>query len=221
MDIIEGGIAAIAATFSGWAAYSAMQAARSSDRNSRSSNRTAELAYQTAESIAQIERDRWHRELTPTVGFRLTAERGWMELLVRYGGPAAVGRLEHLELTIRDDRDRSGDQLLAGGLTAEERAATIWGPYRFRASADGVDELGRTVAPLTLLRGEVFRLALDTTQPHRHYGGGSTAWEGDYREKDLRLWVNCHIDGHKPWHLTADIPRPHDGSTLNRWTRAH
>ena len=60
MDIVEGSIAAVAAGFSGWAAWSAMRAARLSDQNSQTANRTAELAYQTAESVAQIERNRWH-----------------------------------------------------------------------------------------------------------------------------------------------------------------
>ncbi|MGX1268128.1 hypothetical protein RKD18_001322 [Streptomyces phaeoluteigriseus] len=92
VEIIEGSIAAIAAGFSGWAAYSAMQAARSSDRNATTANRTAELAYRTAESVAQIERDRWHNDLRPDIAFRINEGRGWPELMVRYTAPAGVGR---------------------------------------------------------------------------------------------------------------------------------
>lgn len=157
MDIVEGSIAAVAAAFSGWAAYSAMKAARSADRNSRTANRTAELAYQTAESVAQIERDRWHRELTPKIAFRVTKERGYVELLVLYGGPSSLGRLTSVELRVRDDRDRSNDPILGGGLTAEERDATIWGPYRFRHSTNSADETGRSIEPLSLLPGEEYR----------------------------------------------------------------
>lgn len=206
MDIVEGSIAAIAAGFTGWAAYSARQAAREANR--------------TAASIAQIERDRWHRELTPNVKFRLTKERGWVELLVQYNGPAALGRLDRLELTVRDDRDRSNDLLLAGGITAEERAATIWGPLRFKHSTDGVDDLGRTLEPFSLVCSEEHRLALDPTHPHQHYNGGAEQWERDHRDKPFRQWVTCHAEGHKPWVLTADIPQRHGESTPSRWTQA-
>lgn len=227
MDKLESGIAAIAALFSGWAAWSASKAAKSSDSNAQVSNRTAEAAqqtaeaaYRTAESVAQIERDRWHRELTPHVEFRLTRERTYPELLIRYSGPSSLGRLDRLELRIRDDRDRSNDPLLAGSLTAEERAATVWGPLRFRHGANGADRIGRTVDPLTLPPGEQFRLGLEVSAPHSHYGGGSEQWASDYRNKDFRLWVTCHVEGHKPWTLTADL-RQHSGiASSNGWTRA-
>ncbi|MEW1552206.1 hypothetical protein [Streptomyces tsukubensis] len=44
MNFLECGIAAVAAGFSGCAAFSAMQAARSSNLNAQAANRTAELA---------------------------------------------------------------------------------------------------------------------------------------------------------------------------------
>ncbi|WP_405676360.1 hypothetical protein OG239_41545 [Streptomyces sp. NBC_00868] len=220
MDIVEGSIAAVAAAFSGWAAYSAMKAARSADRNSRTANRTAELAYQTAESVAQIERDRWHRELTPKIAFRVTKERGYVELLVLYGGPSSLGRLTSVELRVRDDRDRSNDPILGGGLTAEERDATIWGPYRFRHSTNSADETGRSIEPLSLLPGEEYRLALDPTHPHRLYGGGSEQWERDYRNKEVRLWVDCFVEGHKQWKLTADLPQRFGEAPTLHWTSA-
>lgn len=221
MDKLESGIAAIAALFSGWAAWSARQAAKSSNRNAQTSNRTAEAAFRTAASVAQIERDRWHHELTPIVEFRMTTERGWPELLVRYTGPSALGRLERVELTIRDDRDRSNDPLLAGGLTAEERAATIWGPYRFKLGTDDCsDGLGRSIEPISLPLREVHRLALEATHPHSHYGGGQVQWERDNRDKAFRLWVTCHVEGHKPWTLTADLAQRHGATYGNRWSPA-
>ncbi|MFB6630057.1 hypothetical protein ACFCWY_09185 [Streptomyces sp. NPDC056362] len=220
MDNVEGAIAAIAALFSGWSAWSSSKAAKAANRNSKIANRTAESARQTAESVAQIERDRWHTELTPQVSFKLTTERTYPELLVRYNGPSSLGRLDGLELRVRDDRDRSNDPLFAGSLTAEERAATIWGPLRFRRGANDVDESGRTVAPISLPPGEEFRLGLDASDPHDHYGGGRPQWASDYRNEPFRLWVTCHVEGHKPWALTADLPQ-HDGNaTGTGWTRA-
>ncbi|MFD4933369.1 hypothetical protein [Streptomyces virginiae] len=218
MDIVEGSIAAIAAGLTGWAAWSAMRAAQASDRNSQTANRTAELAYRTAESVAQIERDRWHRELTPKVAFRVTKERGHLELLVRYSGPSSLGTLSSLTLRVRDDRDRSNDPVLAGGMTAEERANTIYGPFRFRPYTDGADETGRTVAPISLPPGEEHRLALDPSLPHRHYAGGTQQWEKDWREENFRMWVDCQVEGHKPWTLTADVSQRLGESS--RWTTA-
>ncbi|MFG2974494.1 hypothetical protein ACGFYY_16065 [Streptomyces sp. NPDC048331] len=220
MDIIEGGIAAVAAGFSGWAAFAAMKAAKSADRNSQTANRTADLAFRTAESVAQIERDRWHRELTPKVDFRVTEERSYVELLIRYGGPSALGRLTSLELRVRDDRDRSHDPVLGAGPTAEERADTIFGPYRFQYSANGADEVGRSVAPISLPPGEECRLALEPTRPPQYYGLGAEHWARRWRDADLRLWVDCHVDGHKPWNLTAEVPQPHGESPSGRWTSA-
>ncbi|WP_420080387.1 hypothetical protein ACN6AT_20265 [Streptomyces sp. JL4002] len=220
MDIVEGGIAAVAAAFSGWAAYSAMKAARSADRNSQTANRTAELAHRTAESVARIERDRWHRELTPEISFRLTKERGHVELLVRYVGPTALGRLHRMELRVRDDRDHTNDPLPAGGLTSEEHGRTIWGPYRFGHPANGAGETGREVEPLSLLPGEEHRLRLDPSQPHRLFGGGFEQWEKDYREADFRLWVDCHVEGHRDWNLTADVPQRHGTTPSIRGVQA-
>ncbi|MFF9691012.1 hypothetical protein [Streptomyces sp. NPDC014623] len=212
MGIPDTSIAAIAALFSGVAAFGSFKTAAQA-------NRTAEAANQTAASVAQIERDRWHQDLTPIVAFKLTHERGSVELLIRFQGPSSIGRLDRLDLTIRDDRDRTNDAVLAGGLSAEERDNTIWGPYRFRFPANG-DSIGRTTAPIALDAGEEFRVGLDPSYPHSHYGGGLQQWSTDYQPSHLRLWVRCEVEGHKPWKLRADVPRPLD-STHTPWLTAH
>ncbi|MFE7046163.1 hypothetical protein ACFU9X_44340 [Streptomyces atratus] len=146
MGIADTSIAAAAAVFSGGAAFGAWKTAREANR--------------TSASLAQIERDRWHTEMTPNLQFQFTRSRGSAELLVLFGGPAPLRRLNRLELSIRDDRDRSNDLVLAGGPTAEERAKIIWGPYRFRPGIDGADELGRNAGALRLEHGEQRPLAL-------------------------------------------------------------
>ncbi|KKZ72130.1 hypothetical protein VO63_20370 [Streptomyces showdoensis] len=207
MDIVEGGIAAVAAAFSGWAAYSAMKAADAADDNSKVANQTAELARQTAEAVAQIERDRWHKELTPRIVCRLTQERGMLELVVAYEGPTTLGKLSVVSLTIRDDRDRSTAPALGGGLPLEEVKATIWGPYRF-TSRTPEDNTGRTATPFSVEPGDEMRFSVTPTFPHRLYGGdGNTAqWRAEFLPKDFRLWVGCEAEGHKPWKLMADVP---------------
>lgn len=135
-------------------------------------------------------------------------ERGRPELLVRFDGPAGLGARDALELSVRDDHDRTNDQLLAGGATAEERANTIWGPFRLSPHIDGADGLGRRAEPFTLEHGEERRFALDRSQPPRWHEGaeGAHRWEGEYLNKPLRVWVRCLVEGHKAWRLTADLP---------------
>uniref|UniRef100_UPI003F4960A0 hypothetical protein n=1 Tax=Streptomyces sp. CA-141956 TaxID=3240051 RepID=UPI003F4960A0 len=208
MDIVEGGIAAIAAGFTAWAAWEAKTAAKTANKNSDTANEIAVLAHQTAEAVARMERDRWHRELTPRIVCRLTNERSSMlELAVQYRGPATLGKLKAVALTIRDDFDRSVAPLLAGGLTAEEIKATIWGPYRFTIHTPE-DNTGRTAEPFSMEPGDEMRFAVTPTYPHRKYGGdgNSTQWRTEFLPKDFRLWVACEAEGHKPWKLMADIP---------------
>ncbi|WP_146065875.1 hypothetical protein [Streptomyces sp. SM13] len=206
MGIADTSIAAAAALFSGVAGAAAW--------------RTALAANRTADSVAQIERDRWHTEMTPHIKLAVTTERGWPELLVHFDGPAPLGTIGSLELSIRDDRDRSGDPALAGSATAEERAATIWGPFRLRPHIDNADALGRRAEPFSLDHGEEHRFALDHSLPPRWYEGaeGTQRWQREFHNKPLRVWVRCVVEGHKPWRLTADLPvnglRP-------VWSRAH
>ncbi|MDX2732914.1 hypothetical protein [Streptomyces sp. PA03-2a] len=207
MGIADTSIAAAAAVFSGVAAFGAWK--------------TANEANRTATSVAQIERDRWHTEMTPNVVLAVTNERGRPELLVRFDGPAPLGAIDVLELSIRDDRDRSNDQTLAGGATREERARTIWGPFRLSPHIDGADELGRSAKAFSLTHGEQRRFALESSWPPRWYEGvdGARRWESDFQSHALlRVWVVCHVEGHKPWKLTADLVT---NGVTTEWVRAH
>lgn len=194
MGIADTSIAAAAALFSGMAGAAAWRAALAANR--------------TADSVAKIERDRWHTEMTPRVDLSVVNERGRPELLVRFSGPAPLEAIDALELSVRDDRDRTNDLLLAGGATAEERANTIWGPLRLSPHIDGADDLGRRAEPFTLEHGEERRFALEPSQPPRWYEGaeGAHRWQGDYQDKPLRIWVRCAVKGHSPWRLTVDLP---------------
>ncbi|TXS35241.1 hypothetical protein EAO77_37335 [Streptomyces sp. t39] len=53
----------------------------------------------------------------------------------------------------------------------------------------------------------MFRIGLESSRAHRHFSGGQAGWERGQRDKPFRLWVTCHVDGHKPWHLHADVPQ--------------
>jgi hypothetical protein len=201
MSTVETGIAAASAGLSAVATFLAW--------------RTAREANGTAASVAQIERDRWHKDLTPRLGFLLP---GPGHLQVRFDGPASLGEL-HLLLEVRDDRPRPREEQLAGLPTPEEEARYIWGPMRFRPRIDHADEEGRTVAPRHPLEvGETTRLAVCQTvrPPSYEHEDGRQRWFDRYQDAPMRLWVTCEAADHKPWRLHVDVYNPsHD---LHGWT---
>ncbi|MET8249188.1 hypothetical protein ABZV31_35350 [Streptomyces sp. NPDC005202] len=93
---------------------------------SREANKAAWNANETAAAVAQIERDRWHKELTPQLRIKLQVEPHEV-LYVRFDGPATLGELA-VQLTVRDDFDRSRLPPLAGTPTPEESEEVVWGP---------------------------------------------------------------------------------------------
>ncbi|MDQ0784615.1 hypothetical protein [Streptomyces sp. B3I8] len=154
MSILDTSITAASAAFTGAAAYGAWKA-------SRQANMAARYANETATVVAQIEQERWHRELTPQLRIKLQAEPHEV-LYVRFDGPAKLGEL-HIELRIQDDLLGSRTHHMAG-LTPEQRAEAdeaVWGPYRFRPGVDYADALGRAVPAFPLLPGGRTRLAVD------------------------------------------------------------
>jgi len=191
MGITDVSIAALSAGFSGFAAFAAWRASRE--------------ANSTAASVAQIERDRWHRALTPQLHIRL--DQSQRMLYVRFTEPAEFSRIL-VQLHVRDDRDRSQDPELAGSVTAETRAEVIWGPYRFRPRVNGADELGRSVAPFTLEALDTTQRAIDPSLKPTWYEGpeGERRWRDEYRNASMRLWADCEAPGHKPWRLSLEVP---------------
>lgn len=192
MGIPDTSIAALAAAFSGFAAWGAWKASRE--------------ANSTAASVAQIERDRWHTEVTPVLRIKLEADPGM--LYVRFDKPASLGRL-NVKLTLRDDFDRSRVPHLAGTPTPEEVAEVIWGPYRFRPGVDGADQLGRSVSQVVLEADDRTRLAVDLSVKPSWYEGvqGEERWRHQWRNARIRLWADCEASGHKPWRLSFEVPQ--------------
>ncbi|MZD58724.1 hypothetical protein [Streptomyces sp. SID5606] len=199
MGIADTSIAAVAALFSGGAAVAAWRASRE--------------ANATAANVAQIERDRWHSELTPRLRMMITSRHPVMsKLVVHFEGPAAVLGPLSVPLRIRDDRNRSRDPELADGVTAAMRERVIWGPCRFRLGTDGADDVGRQVASFTVEADDKHLLALDlSAAPHWYEGeAGERRWREEYEHARVRLWAGCEAVGHKPWWLSFEVPRNGD-----------
>lgn len=169
----------------------------------------ARRANGTADSVARIERDRWHTDLTPRLHLEIQQEPQ-LRLAVRFDGPAGLRVLNRLVLTIRDDRDRSRDNQLAGAATPEQMAAIIWGPYQFRPRMQGVDETGRVAEVAGLHLDDTWLFALDPSTKASWYEGpeGSQRWHDQYNGTPLRLWAECHAAGHQPWTLPCTVNLP-------------
>lgn len=211
MDIVEGSIAASASLFSGVAAVAAWRAARQANQNARTANDTAAAAREIAEQVAKIEQDRHHRELTPVLTVTLNRWRGDGRvplLQVRLDGPQALDHLDEVTIEVRNSRDLSEAPVLGDGRDVEERNATLWGPYRFRAGLPGVaDE--RTATLQGLRMDEVKPLALEETYPPSWYAGtgGVERWREEYAREPFLLWARCRVEGQEPWTLSARLER--------------
>jgi hypothetical protein len=170
------------------------------------------------EVTAELERDRRHAELTPKLRVICRpANPGseYYKVIVHLVGPMALGRLDALTVTIRNDsvwRERATP--LAGGPTQEEVAAHIWGPLRFTpgtgpganpvAGVPGADPTGRTVTAAGVPVGEDWIFALEPTRPAIWMRQTIDEWRRD-RGTILRLTFECHQEDTEPWTLTGEI----------------
>jgi hypothetical protein len=200
-------VAVVSGGFSGWSVL-----------YSRKSANASVNAASSAAITAGLDADRRHSELTPR--FRITVSptnpgSDTLKLVIYLNGPAELGRLDELNVTIRNDHHWRGETTqLAGGPTQEQIAEHIWGRWRFIPSvgpgADsirgipGADDTGRTCPTRGMPVGEELQFALEPTQPPR-WSEQTTeqwhAWMGNY----LRLRLECRRDGHEPWLLTVEM----------------
>lgn len=166
----------------------------------------AEESHRTADTVAQIERDRWHADLTPqfNVSIRKVAPGSDLALLrIELVGPPALHRLDGVTIAVRNDAvDRT--PRTPPPPTAEEVAAQIWGPFRFEPGVDLVMEPGREtpVFPLEIGYSRPFAMRM-TRWP---YWYEQAMWAAMYGAAPVRLWVVCELDGHRPWRIPFQVP---------------
>ncbi len=173
--------------------------------SARKANETAQAAHRTAETLAVIERHRWHADLTPEITAEFVNRLGQYTLRISLTGPAGLDRLHFVTVTMQDEGgiDRSGHSL-AGGLPAHEVQAVVWSPYRFTPGSDGTDTRGRAPAPFSLERGQWRPFSIEVP-PAPHWMQHDW-WEPYYADKPIRLTFECeHVD-HAPWTIPFEIP---------------
>jgi hypothetical protein len=95
----------------------------------------AETSAKAAENTVKLEVQRRHGELQPhfKLGWGPQPGTGFLRLNVFLRGPVQLEHLDGLTLTVRDDkpgRQEPTDLSRASGITPEQLAEQVWGPYR-------------------------------------------------------------------------------------------
>jgi hypothetical protein len=171
--------------------------------------KAARRANATADTVARIEQNRWHAELTPQFDLTLTETGGGTaRLTVHLNGPDELGRLDDVWVSVgNDDMDHAithGD----GRLTQEDLDAFVWGPFRFRAGIDGADADGRGAAPFPLLVGRGRPLAMERTRPGLWMTGKTQeAWQQENVGNPVRIVITCRR-GEELWAVARRVDNP-------------
>lgn len=165
--------------------------------------KSSRQASQAATTLAGIERDRWHTELSPI--FEIACHRSPVSeratLVLTLTGPPGLDRLDGVAVAVRDDQPRKPTGI---GPPADEISKVIWGPCRFVPSVDQADKLGRAVPSLPLDKMVRTPLALEPSLvPHWH---DHSTWRRQYADHPLRLTITGTREGHKPWMIPRDVP---------------
>lgn len=192
-SIIIAALGAIATAAGATAAFGAWKAA------SRSNT--------AATILADIERARWHTELTPRFDatcYRAATGDG-AQLTFVLTGPTGLDRLDSVVIAIRDDRSNR-TPLIAGGATADDLARVLWGPMRFRPHVDGADKDGRRIPSFPMARLETKPFTLEPSLVPKWMDGDVADWRRRYVDHPVRLALTCTRDGHKEWNVELDVP---------------
>lgn len=165
----------------------------------------ARRANRTADALAHIERSRWHVDLTPDLSIdimRVGPGTDRLSLTIKLKGPIGLDRLDRVVLSVVDDgyTHFSGN---AGAPTQEEVDAIIWGPYRFEPRIDEVVEPGRSTPSFRLDRIQWKKFSLSPTSVPVWADSGQ--WRSKYASDRVRLSIECHRDGFKPWFLYKEV----------------
>jgi hypothetical protein len=192
-------------------------------RRTTTANERTALAEST---VAELERERRHSELTPRLRVRCQPYNPGSDrykLTIKLVGPIGLDRLDDLVVTIRDDHPWRGQgTLLAGGPTSEQIAAQIWGPLRFvpgtGPGADpvrgvpGADPTGRTTPTGGLPTDEELPFVLEPTTPPKWSHQTVQDWLKE-RGTVLRLTFQCRKDT-STWTVVGEIDFQTDNSVV-------
>lgn len=170
----------------------------------------ADKANKTANTVARIERERWHADLTPNFEMTLTETGGGhARLHVYLRGPDPLRTLDQVTIRVDDDdNNRTIMQGYVGGPTQEQIDSHVWGPWRFTPGSDHAGQDGRQVIsePMNVGRGQPFSME----RTHRGFWMGGTTdefWQQQYADHPIRLIFTCRR-GDEEWVVARQIDNP-------------
>ncbi|WP_166380850.1 hypothetical protein [Catellatospora methionotrophica] len=201
----------VAAFFAWRTTAAAKKVAEQANTIAETANSIAVSAAHTASAIAQVEHDRWHRELTPALRYELEKPNRLVDqvrLHIHLDGPVGLDGVDGLTVSVRDDGDHTPQVPGVNAPTAQELADTIWGPLRFKPHVDEADPVGRSVPRRPLPVGSYLVFALEASRAPRWIE--QPDWERQYRNGRLRLIVTCEKTGYRPWHIPWESAIPID-----------
>lgn len=171
--------------------------------------RAAQRANVTTKTVARIERDRWHSELTPKFRLTLTDSGfGHAKLVVHLEGPDDLRRLDGVTLRVIDD-DMNHNVLNPGTRpTQQEVDKFVWGPFRFTPHTDGADPDGREVPayPMDVGKGRPYSMER-TRRGYWMEGTTDEQWQERYAGHPIRLMLTCRR-GDEEWVLVRELENP-------------
>jgi hypothetical protein len=170
--------------------------------------RAADRSAAAAEGVTRIERDRWHRELTPDLDLQLVQHHAnYWALNIELTGPESLQTLDSLVIEVLDEKGVDHLPNPAAGITEAELRTVIWGPLRLRPGVDGVTGPGRTTTIDSLELGQRAVRALEVSLQPSWYADPIDTWARHYLDHPLRLRITCHKAEHR-WILIRDLPVP-------------
>ncbi len=176
-------------------------------RANRKSASAAEIAAKATQDAVKLEVQRRHSELTPRFRLKWEFQSGTdvLRLTVLLTGPVPLERLDGLTLTVRDDnpwRREPTPISQANGITPEQLAQQVWGPYRLRPGittgtqtprSGPADPSGREIRTSGMPVGESLPFVLEPTLPPPWSGQSPEQWR-DQQGARLRLQLRCDRD---------------------------
>lgn len=179
--------------------------------------RAAHRSAKTAKTVARIEQERWHADLTPQFDIAIERGEGNQTLSVRLVGPLPLLRLDEIRIEIVQSDDMSYTARTPGPPTQDELDAQVWGPLQFTHGADGADHNGKTVAPFALEVGKGRPFSIERTRPPYWQQGDDrdARWRDQWLNTPMRLVLTCQRAGFGVWVVPCEVEVPQ--SPRMRW----
>jgi hypothetical protein len=173
--------------------------------------RSSRRANETTRTLANLESDRRHSELTPSFEIELTPfgnanDEAWLDLR-QTNGPLV---LDSVVITILDEVGQDHwSRGLPENLSAEDAAVFIWGPYEFNSGASEQVDNYRKTKPRRYHRiagTDWDHLHLVRTRPGAWMAGTLLEdWRAEH-SGPLRLLITCELEDYAPWHIPVELP---------------